>query len=69
MLPASDDADATEELSMATGAVMGGGGGRKGGRKVTCGERKFKKWTRVSEAQLFESHYIVIIRNVSISRH
>lgn len=43
--------------------------GREGGRKVTCGERKFKKCTRVSEAQLFDSHYIVIIRNVSISRH
>lgn len=30
MLPASDDADATEEFSMATSTVMGGRGGGEG---------------------------------------
>lgn len=30
VLPASDDADATEEFSMATGAVMGARGGGEG---------------------------------------
>lgn len=65
VLPASDDADATDEFSMATDSAADGQGGKSGEEEEEeegdRGEWPVKKQQKESEFKLFKSGFVVAI--------